>query len=114
MYLLRPESALLRLMLAMSDNSGGVGVNNSNGGKAKKPRKRYDILKTASCTVCGKALLCKRYFSKGTVIPHICHGRHGRRPCKFFLAGVNFYRFKAKNWHFRKILREQVAFFLQI
>ena len=27
-------------------------------------------------------------------IPHICHGR---RPCKFFLAGVNFYRFSAKN-----------------
>jgi len=28
-------------------------VNTSNGGKAKKPRKRYDILKTASCSVCG-------------------------------------------------------------
>ena len=55
MYLLSPESALLRLMLAMSDNSGGVGVNNSNGGKAKKPRKRYDILKTASCSVCGNS-----------------------------------------------------------
>ena len=33
-------------------------------------------------------------------IPHICHGRHRRRPCKFFLAGVNFYRFNAKNWQF--------------
>ena len=33
-------------------------------------------------------------------IPHICHGRHGLRPCKFFLAGVNFYRFNAKNWQF--------------
>ena len=31
--------------------------------------------------------------------------------CKFFLAGVNFYRFTAKNWHFRQILREKVAFF---
>ena len=31
--------------------------------------------------------------------------------CKFFLAGVNFYRFNAKNWHFRQILREKVAFF---
>ena len=31
-------------------------------------------------------------------------------PCKFFLAGVNFYRFNAKNWHFRQILREKVAF----
>ena len=44
-------------------------------------------------------------------IPDICHGRHRRRPCKFFLAGVNFYRFNAKNWHFRQILREKVAFF---
>ena len=32
-------------------------------------------------------------------------------PCKFFLAGVNFYRFNAKNWHFRQILSEKVAFF---
>ena len=36
-------------------------------------------------------------------------------PCKFFLVGVNLYRFNAKNWHFRQILREKVAFFfLQI
>ena len=35
-------------------------------------------------------------------------------PCKKFLAGVNFYRFNAKNWHFRQILREKVGFFLQI
>ena len=33
-------------------------------------------------------------------IPHICHGRHGRRLCKFFWAGVNVYRFNAKNWRF--------------
>ena len=48
------------------------------------------------------------------IIPDICHGRHGRRPCKFFLAGVNFYRFNAKNWHFRQILREKVAFFTDL
>ena len=36
--------------------------------------------------------------------PRICS-------CKFFLVGVNFYRFNAKNWHFRQILREKVAFF---
>ena len=35
-------------------------------------------------------------------------------PCKFFLAGVNFYTFNAKNWHFRQILSEKVVFFLQI
>ena len=34
--------------------------------------------------------------------------------CKFFLAGVNFYRFNAKNWHFRQILREKVAFFTDL
>ena len=34
------------------------------------------------------------------IIPHICHRRQGRRPCKFFLPGVNFYRFNAKNWQF--------------
>ena len=35
------------------------------------------------------------YFHCGFVmtIPHICHGRLGWRPCKFFLAGVKFYRF---------------------
>ena len=33
-------------------------------------------------------------------IPDICHGHHGRRPCNFFLAGVNFFRFNAKNWQF--------------
>ena len=35
-------------------------------------------------------------------------------PCKFFLAGVNFYRFNAKNWHFRQILREKVVFFTDL
>ena len=34
--------------------------------------------------------------------------------CKFFLAGVNFYRFNAKNWHFRHILREKLAFFTDL
>ena len=41
------------------------------------------------------------------LIPDICHGRHG-------YTRVNFYRFNAKNWHFRQILRKKVAFFLQI
>merc|ERR1712115_600019 len=45
------------------------------------------------------------------IIPHICHRRHGYTRVNFFLAGVNFYRFNAKNWHFRQILRGKVAFF---
>ena len=47
-------------------------------------------------------------------IPDICHEHHERCSCKFFLAGVNFYRFNAKNWHFRHILREKVAFFTDL
>ena len=35
-------------------------------------------------------------------------------PCKFFLAGVNFYRFNAKNWHFWQILHQKVAFFTDL
>ena len=42
--------------------------------------------------------LCRPCILVCISIPHICHGRHGRRPCKFFLPGVNFYRFNAKNW----------------
>ena len=38
-----------------------------------------------------------------SAIPHICHGCHGRRPCKFFLASVNFFRCNAKNWRFLQI-----------
>ena len=33
-------------------------------------------------------------------IPHICHGRTDDVRVNFFLAGVNFYRFNAKNWQF--------------
>ena len=45
------------LLAAMSDASGGgMGVVATAGGKVKKPRKRYDILKTASCSVCGNHL----------------------------------------------------------
>ena len=48
----------LMLLAAMSDNSGGMGGvgNVASGGKVKKPRKRYDILKTASSSVCGNFL----------------------------------------------------------
>ena len=37
-------------------------------------------------------------------IPDICHGRHGRRPCKFSLPGVNFSRLNAKNLPFYCII----------
>ena len=37
---------------------------------------------------------------KEELIPHICHGSHGYTRVKIFLAGVNFYRFNAKNWLF--------------
>ena len=34
------------------------------------------------------------------VIPDICHESHENSRVNFFLAGVNFYRFNAKNWQF--------------
>ena len=37
---------------------------------------------------CHESLL--GFHPVDTVIPDICHGRHGRRPCKLFLPGVNF------------------------
>ena len=47
-------------------------------------------------------------------IPKICHGSHGYTRVNFFLAGLNFYRFNAKNWHFWQILRKKVAFFTDL
>ena len=37
-------------------------------------------------------------------IPHNCHGRHGRCPCKFFLPGVIFSRLNAKNLPFYSVI----------
>ena len=31
------------------------------------------------------------------LIPHICHGHHGRCPCKFILSGVKFSTLSTKN-----------------
>ena len=45
------------------------------------------------------------------VIPDIYHGRADGVRVNFFLASVNFYRFNAKNWHFRQILREKSGVF---
>ena len=43
-------------------------------------------------------------YVQGQSIPDICH-RHHRHVCvKKKLPGVNFYRFNAKNWHFRHYL----------
>ena len=35
-------------------------------------------------------------------------------PCKFFLAGVNFYRFNAKNWHFDRFYVKKWLFFTDL
>ena len=37
---------------------------------------------------------------EGTMHTSYLSRTRGRRPCKFFLAGVNFYRFYAKKWRF--------------
>ena len=49
----------------------------------------------------------------GSIIPDICHERHKYIRVIFF-GRCNFYRFNAKNWHFRQILREKVAFFTDL
>ena len=55
-----------------------------------------DLQEDIASKLQGKILVSDMVVS----IPHIRHGRHRRRPCKFFLAGVNFFRFNAKNWQF--------------
>ena len=62
------------------------------------------------CQICWTVLLNRTFWhiqkNRGlkrclhTIIPDICHGRHGRRPCKFFLPGVKFSRLNAKNLPF--------------
>ena len=47
-------------------------------------------------------------------IPHICHEPGS---CKFFLAGVNFYRFNAINWQFTvyfAVITQKIGNFLCI
>ena len=64
----------------------------------------------------------RRQNAQVTTDEHLGRSRHTSNlsripriyPCKFFLAGVNFYRFNAKNWHFRQILRKKVAFFTDL
>ena len=50
-------------------------------------------------------------LKQGALIPDICHRHHRRRLCKFFLAGVNIYRFNAKNWQFTVYFVVIYAFF---
>ena len=60
----------------------------------------------------GEDIYIYKLQSTEYCIPHICHGRHSRRPCKFLLAGVNFYRFNAKNWRcFTDFTRKICVFF---
>ena len=65
--------------------------------------------------VVGSNLGILEYFSqtsrKPQCIPDICHKHHERRSCTFFLAGVNFYRFNAKNWHFDRFYVKKWLFF---
>ena len=70
-----------------------------------------------SATLCKRSQRVLAHSAQYTVhsaIPHICHGRADGVRVNFFLAGVNFYRFNAKNWHFRQILRKKVAFFTDL
>ena len=59
-----------------------------------------------SSRYCIKCISCNHtsYLSR---IPRIY-------PCKFFLAGVNFYRFNAKNWHFDRFYVKKWLFFTDL
>ena len=68
-----------------------------------------------------KWTLCAFWCSQDEMLCVLCNihtsylsRTRGLCPCKFFLAGVNFYRFNAKIWHFRQILREKLAFFTDL
>ena len=53
----------------------------------------------------------------GGGIPHICHKPHEYIRVNFFLAGVNFYRFNAKNWQFTvyfAVITQKIGNFLCI
>ena len=58
-------------------------------------------------------VLVVNVFEEDTTINHTWYLSQTPQTClcKKKLPGVNFYRFNAKNWHFRQILREKVAFF---
>ena len=59
---------------------------------------------------------CFSNIGKDTTDPRVAHTSNLSRipriyPCKFFLAGVNFYRFNAKNWHFDRFYVKKWLFF---
>ena len=64
------------------------------------------------CVVCAFVCECECEY-ECVYVGHTSYLLQAPRvySCKFFLAGGNFYRMNAKNWYFRQILREKVAFF---
>ena len=68
-------------------------------------------VKAVLCITCANSLWIIH------AIPDICYGSHGYTRVKFFLAGVNFYRFNAKNWQFTvyfAIITQKIGNFLCI
>ena len=68
-----------------------------------KPNQTHNFAKSTTTIVDTAGTGFVKYvlrIRQSICIPDICHGCHGRHPCKFFLAGINFYRFNAKNWQF--------------
>ena len=89
--------------------------------KTNETRHR-DLQSWNCCEICRKRLLFQEQRACQTQDSQLHHESQSRRrwgeprvyPCKFFLTSVNFYRFNTKNWHFRQILREKVAFFTDL
>ena len=104
-----------------SENSSGCGV----WGIGLKAFQFYQILRVSTLDSISvnkylapkKSLVLFCPFACHWYIPDICHRRHGRRPCKIFLAGVDFYRFNAKHWQFTvyfAVIAQKIGNFLCI
>ena len=65
------------------------------------PRK---IMKIIILGFISKSMFSRSPSIAVSIIPDICHESQEYTRVNFFLAGVNFYRFNAKNWHFQQIL----------
>ena len=69
-----------------------------------------------SCPLLHITIQCKRTMYT-TVHTSYLSRAHERCSCKFFLAGVNFYRFNAKNWQFNvyfAVITQKIGSFLCI
>ena len=71
----------------------------------------WDRIVDTCCTYIPEGGLDCGHSTYNMAITDICHEHHERRSCKFFLAGVNFYRFNAKIGIFFTDLTRKIGVF---